>query len=67
MTRPRFGPRSQVAIPSAVRLLVDGDAEHATAAIEQVAPDLGPAERADAALVVEQVAERVRERQEGSA
>lgn len=53
--------RARAAIPAAVKVLLGGEADHPTDALRQVSPDLGPAERADAALVVEQVVAKAEE------
>ncbi|GAA0665457.1 hypothetical protein ACFQDG_02900 [Natronoarchaeum mannanilyticum] len=46
---------------SAVIPLLTGPAETPTEAVEQVRPSLGPAKRADAATIVEAIADRVDE------
>lgn len=63
---PRLGPRARVAVPSAARLVLDGEVETATDAVEEISIDLGPAERADVALIVEDVVEKAHTRRGGS-
>ena len=49
-------------MPAAVRLVLDGEVDAATEAVEEVPIDLGPADRADVALCAEAVVEKARTR-----
>jgi len=63
----RSSMRAKAVLHSAVLELLGGDADHPTAAVETVAPQLGPGERADTALVVELVVERIEANRESGA